>query len=160
GGAQNGILGFGCGPSDNDALLFVGWAPNSAFITNSTFKESAAGGIVSGWSDANQGPNLAEGNAFENIANGRRAAGPAPASGSATCPHAASGCFCAPRRAARALLAGGGRRLHRLGIDAVALEAQRGVGVLRVGLQRGGEGLLGVVVLLLRLVDLAQRDPG
>jgi hypothetical protein len=70
-GADSGTQGFGCGESDNDAALIItNWRPADAFITSSTISDSAAGGIVSGWSTDLGGPNLGAGNTFTNIANG------------------------------------------------------------------------------------------
>ncbi|HQR11982.1 MAG TPA: hypothetical protein PLW68_11705 [Casimicrobiaceae bacterium] len=69
-GADSGAVGFGCGPSDNDsALLFLNWIPGANIVQNSTFSDSAAGGIVLGWvSDASF--DFKTGNTFTNIANG------------------------------------------------------------------------------------------
>ncbi|CAN5916472.1 hypothetical protein BH11MYX2_BH11MYX2_00830 [soil metagenome] len=68
GGASAATSGFGCGPSDNSALVIItDWRPDDAFITNSTFKDSAGGGIVSGWKSDAAGPNLKTGNTFVNL---------------------------------------------------------------------------------------------
>ena len=69
-GGESATKGFGCGPADNDALLFLGWAPSDAFIEDSTFRDSAAGGIVSGWGSGESGPDLHGSNTFDAIANG------------------------------------------------------------------------------------------
>lgn len=71
-GGDSGTSGFGCGPADNDAALVItNWRPEDAFITDSTFADSADGGIVSGWYSDEDGPNLrGTGNTFTNIANG------------------------------------------------------------------------------------------
>ncbi|MGE3543498.1 MAG: hypothetical protein AB7L28_06190 [Kofleriaceae bacterium] len=70
-GGDSGTVGFGCGQSDNDAALIIrNWRPGNAFITESTFAHSAAGGIVSGWRSDLDGPNLGAGNTFTEIANG------------------------------------------------------------------------------------------
>jgi hypothetical protein len=71
-GRDSGTAGFGCGVGDNDAALIIrNWRPNDAFITDSTFSDSAAGGIVSGWqSQGVDGPNLVGNNTFTAIANG------------------------------------------------------------------------------------------
>jgi hypothetical protein len=62
--------GFGCGNSTtNGALVIYSWLPDSAFVTNSTFSESAGGGIVSGWNAMVSGPNLrGTNNTFQGIA--------------------------------------------------------------------------------------------
>lgn len=70
-GADSGTSGFGCGPGDNDAaLIFTNWRPTEAFIQDSTFADSAAGGIVAGWISDEDGPDLKSSNTFTNIANG------------------------------------------------------------------------------------------
>jgi hypothetical protein len=52
-GADSGTAGFGCGPNDNDAALIItNWVPGSDFVQNSTFSNSATGGIVMGWISA------------------------------------------------------------------------------------------------------------
>lgn len=70
-GGDSGSSGFGCGPGDNDAALIIAnWRPDESFISNSTFANSAGGGIVSGWRTDDDGPNLKTGNTFMSIANG------------------------------------------------------------------------------------------
>lgn len=70
-GADSGTASFGCGPGDNDAALIItNWRPADAFIQDSTFADSAGGGIVSGWVSDEDGPDLKSGNTFERIANG------------------------------------------------------------------------------------------
>jgi hypothetical protein len=69
-GGDSGTQSFGCGDSDNDAaLIFRNWRPDDVFIQDSTFSDSAGGGIVSGWRSDADGPNFS-GNRFEGIANG------------------------------------------------------------------------------------------
>lgn len=59
--------GWGCTPAQqNSALLFYGWAPASAFITNTTFKDIAGNAILSGWTTS--GPDLTPTNSFVNVA--------------------------------------------------------------------------------------------
>lgn len=70
GGGESGANGFGCGPGDNDSLLFLAWEPQEAFIQNCTFRESASGAIVSAWQSDAAGPDLSSPNTFEAIANG------------------------------------------------------------------------------------------
>jgi hypothetical protein len=57
---------------DNDAALIIrNWRPVDSFITDSTFSNSAAGGIVSGWqTQAVDGPSLVGNNTFTAIGNG------------------------------------------------------------------------------------------
>jgi hypothetical protein len=70
-GDNSGTQGFGCGQADNDAALIIrNWRPDNAFITDSTFASSAAGGIVSGWQTDLGGPSLVGNNTFTSIANG------------------------------------------------------------------------------------------
>ena len=70
-GGYSGTGSFGCGPGNNDAALIItNWRPDDVFITNSTFSDSAGGGIVSGWISDLDGPNLVGNNTFINIANG------------------------------------------------------------------------------------------
>lgn len=70
-GGDSGTSGFGCGPADNDAALIIrNWRPTEAFVTELTISDSASGGIVSGWTSDEDGPNLTEGNTFTNIGNG------------------------------------------------------------------------------------------
>lgn len=70
-GGDSGTQGFGCGPGDNDAALIItNWRPGDAFITDCTFSNSASGGIVSGWSSDEVGPDLSDGNTFTNVAGG------------------------------------------------------------------------------------------
>ena len=69
-GGDSATSGFGCGPADNDAALVIThWRPGDAFITDSTIADSLAGGIVSGWTTAEGGPNLKDDNTFSNIGN-------------------------------------------------------------------------------------------
>lgn len=70
-GGNSGTQGFGCGEADNDAALIIrNWRPNDAFITDSTFSNSARGGIVSGWLTDLGGPSLVGNNTFTAIGNG------------------------------------------------------------------------------------------
>lgn len=70
-GASSGDFGFGCGPTaNNGGLIFTNWRPADDFIDNLTIADSAAGGIVCGWSSDQDGPNFKTGNTFTNIANG------------------------------------------------------------------------------------------
>lgn len=70
-GGDSGTAGFGCGEGDNDAALIIrNWRPDDAFITSSTFANSARGGIVSGWFSDLAGPSLLGNNTFTAIANG------------------------------------------------------------------------------------------
>lgn len=70
-GGASGTQGFGCGPSDNSAaLILTNWRPDEDFIDNLTISDSAGGGIVSGWTSDENGPDLKAGNTFTNIANG------------------------------------------------------------------------------------------
>jgi hypothetical protein len=56
-GGDAGNSGFGCGPVDNDAALFIGdWVPSEPFIEGCTFSDSAGGGIVCGWTSDTEGP--------------------------------------------------------------------------------------------------------
>ncbi len=83
-GGDSGTLGFGCGPADNDAaLIFRNWRPDDAFITDSAFVNSAAGGITSGWRSDLTGPSFL-GNTFTAIGNGCKQSRWADANGS--CP--------------------------------------------------------------------------
>jgi hypothetical protein len=69
-GGDSGNGNFGCGPGDNDAALFLGqWVPGDAFIQDCTFSDSAAGGIVCGWSSDDAGPcaAFAAQNTFEDV---------------------------------------------------------------------------------------------
>lgn len=67
-GGDSGSSGFGCGPGDNDAALIIAnWRPGDAFITDSTFVDSAAGGIVSGWASDLDGPALRANNTFTRV---------------------------------------------------------------------------------------------
>jgi hypothetical protein len=69
-GGDSGTQGFGCGEGDNDAaLIFRNWRPDDAFITDSTFANSAGGGIVSGWYTDLDGPSLLGNNTFTAIGN-------------------------------------------------------------------------------------------
>lgn len=69
-GGDSGTSGFGCGPTDNDAALIIrNWRPEEGFISSCTFSNSAGGGIVSGWSSDEDGPNFSSGNTFTAIAN-------------------------------------------------------------------------------------------
>ncbi len=68
GGGESATNGFGCGPGDNDSLLFLAWEPSSSFISNCTFRHSSTGGIVSGW-QSDVTVDLATGNTFESITN-------------------------------------------------------------------------------------------
>jgi hypothetical protein len=70
GGGNSGANGFGCGPGENDALLFLGWEPAEPFIQNSTFQASLEGGIVSAWDSDVASVDLASGNVFDAIGNG------------------------------------------------------------------------------------------
>lgn len=68
-GGDSGTQGFGCGPIDNDAALIIrNWIPEAGSITGSTFRASAAGGIVSGWMTDAGGPDLKTGNTFTDVA--------------------------------------------------------------------------------------------
>lgn len=70
-GGDSGTVGFGCGDADNDAALIIrNWRPDDVFITNSTFSNSAGGGIVSGWQSDAAGPSLVSNNTFTAIGNG------------------------------------------------------------------------------------------
>lgn len=61
---------YGCGPRDNDsAVLIRDWRPSDAFIQNVEIHASAGGGIVSGWSSDEDGPDLKSGNTFSEIGN-------------------------------------------------------------------------------------------
>lgn len=91
GGGESATKGFGCGPADNDALLFLGWAPSDAFIQSSTFSHSAAGGIVSGWGSGEKGPDLVASNTFEAIQNGCNVSQPADEDG--VCPDDGPSCY-------------------------------------------------------------------
>ena len=67
-GGDSGSSGFGCGPGDNDAALIIAnWRPDDAFITDSTFLDSAGGGIVSGWASDAAGPELRSNNTFTRV---------------------------------------------------------------------------------------------
>lgn len=90
GGGQSGGNGHGCGPGDNDALLFVAWEPDSAFITNSTFRDSAEGGIVSAWW-SDDPVDLTGNNSFSNIGNGCNVS--QPRDGEGNCASAEPMCF-------------------------------------------------------------------
>lgn len=90
GGGQAGGNGHGCGPGDNDALLFIAWEPDSAFITNSTFRNSALGGIVSAWS-SDDPVDLTGNNTFSNIGNSCNVSQPRDAEGN--CASAEPMCF-------------------------------------------------------------------
>lgn len=69
-GGDSQTSSYGCGPTDNDALLVITeWRPTEAFITHSTFAHSAAGGIVSGWSSDSAGPDFRATNTFSAIAD-------------------------------------------------------------------------------------------
>lgn len=70
-GGGSGTLNFSCGPVNNEAALLIRhWKPTEDFIQNSTFADSAAAGIVSGWVSDDPGPNFKNGNSFSNIGNG------------------------------------------------------------------------------------------
>ncbi|HKO90305.1 MAG TPA: hypothetical protein VJU61_04085 [Polyangiaceae bacterium] len=70
-GGESGTNGYGCGPKDNDAaILITDWRPADAFIQNVDIRDSAGGGIVSGWASNQAGPDLKTGNLFTRIANG------------------------------------------------------------------------------------------
>lgn len=73
-----GTCGAGCinlschsfveGRPDNAAILFRGWRPATAFITNSTVRQSAGYGIDRGWSSDLAGPDFLPTNTFEAVA--------------------------------------------------------------------------------------------
>ena len=70
-GADSQTSSYGCGPGDNDsAILITDWRPADAFIQNVEIAASAGGGIMSGWSSDEDGPDLKSGNVFTDIANG------------------------------------------------------------------------------------------
>jgi hypothetical protein len=69
-GGESAANGYGCGPRDNDSSLFIGWEPSESFISNSTIRDSAAGGIVSGWESDLAGPDLSASNTFSGIGDG------------------------------------------------------------------------------------------
>ena len=70
-GADSQTSSYGCGPRDNDAaILITDWRPDDAFIQNVEIGASAGGGIMSGWSSDEEGPDLKSGNVFAEIANG------------------------------------------------------------------------------------------
>jgi hypothetical protein len=50
--------------------LITDWRPADAFIQNVEISDSAAGGIMCGWSSDQAGPDLKIGNSFQRIANG------------------------------------------------------------------------------------------
>lgn len=86
-GADSGNGGFGCGPADNDAALFIGdWIPDGPFIEGCTFSDSAGAGIVCGWhsdgTDATIPPLFRVQNTFTNIGNGCNVSEPSPETGS------------------------------------------------------------------------------
>jgi len=92
-GGDSGTSGFGCGPGDNDAALIItNWRPEEAFITDSAFVDSAAGGIVCGWRSDLDGPDLVGNNTFTNIANGCNVARWSNATGT-RCPGGPPLCF-------------------------------------------------------------------
>jgi hypothetical protein len=68
-GGDTQTTGYGCGPGDTDALLSLFWEPGDAFIQNSTFRHSLAGGIVSGWNSDAVSPDLRPSNTFTDIGN-------------------------------------------------------------------------------------------
>jgi len=69
-GADSSTSGYGCGPVDNDAALIItNWVPGADFVQNSTFSNSAAGGIVLGWS-SNSVHDFKTNNTFTAIGNG------------------------------------------------------------------------------------------
>jgi hypothetical protein len=71
-GGDSGSSGFGCGDANNDAALIIAnWRPDDVFITDSTFSDSLAGGIVSGWQSDADGPSLVSNNTFTNVAGCR-----------------------------------------------------------------------------------------
>lgn len=84
GGGESATNGFGCGPGDNDALLLLMWEPMDAFITDSTFRHSAAGGIVRGW-DGGNSVDLYSANTFDAISNGCNVSEPRDVDGN--CPN-------------------------------------------------------------------------
>lgn len=91
-GADSGTQGFGCGQADNDAALIIrNWKPDALFITDSTFANSAAGGIVSGWNSDDPGPSLLGNNTFTSIGNGCNVSRWRNANGS--CPSASPVCL-------------------------------------------------------------------
>lgn len=70
-GADSGTNSYGCGPRDNDAaILITDWRPDDSFIQNVEVRDSAGGGIMSGWASDTEGPDLKSGNVFVDIANG------------------------------------------------------------------------------------------
>ena len=80
GGGPSLTENYGCGPTTNDAeLIITGWRPDTAFIQNCSFLDSAAGGIVSGW--FGDGPNLRANNTFTNIAKQCEVSQPTPLTG-------------------------------------------------------------------------------
>lgn len=90
-GGDSGTAGFGCGDADNDAaLIFRNWRPIDAFIEDSTFSDSAGGGIVSGWRSDEEGPDFTN-NSFSGIGNGCDVSRWADANGS--CPEDPPICF-------------------------------------------------------------------
>jgi hypothetical protein len=68
-GGDSGTSGFGCGPTDNDAGLIIrNWIPGNDFVQNSTFSNSAGGGIVLGWT-SDTPRDFKTGNTFSAIGN-------------------------------------------------------------------------------------------
>ncbi len=66
-GGFTGTRGFDCGPMENNGgLLMIDWRPDTAFVTNSTFRNTLGSGIVSGWTvTAGQtGPDFTPTNTF------------------------------------------------------------------------------------------------
>jgi hypothetical protein len=70
-GGDIGTGNFGCGPPENEAAIVItNWRPSSSFMDHVTVSDSAGGGIVSGWSTDENGPDLKTGNTFTRIGNG------------------------------------------------------------------------------------------
>ncbi|MFO0722289.1 MAG: hypothetical protein U1E65_00815 [Myxococcota bacterium] len=85
GGKHAGLNGYGCGPGTVDALLVLrDWRPEEAFLDGCSFRSSAGGGVVSGWSSDAMTPDLKSPNTFEQIANGCDVSQPKHEDG--TCP--------------------------------------------------------------------------
>lgn len=75
-GGESGCSGWSCLTEneeygDDGTVLIIGWRPDSAFITSTEFRHSAAHGVVRGWEGAG-GPDFIPTNTFTNVAGCRQ----------------------------------------------------------------------------------------